>query len=152
MMLSGGADMCSRGSQRAAGDLLQLIGMLPRASQPAHSKYHNIMTFRFLIWSRYQRSPGLNTNKDALRCGGKLKDMFAHRWEYSSLSLVQQILLFIQISKFPIIMREAFIKKGLSIVKLRANSEKSKVKLGPEIGFVMAWSTTHHHHITFFEL
>ena len=38
------------------------------------------------------------------------------------------------------------------IVKLRANRQKTKDKLGPEIGFVMAWPTHHHHHITFFEL
>ena len=37
------------------------------------------------------------------------------------------------------------------IVKLRANRQKTKDKLGPEIGSVMAWPTTPHH-ATFFEL
>ena len=37
-----------------------------------------------------------------------------------------------------------------TFVKLRANRQKTKDKLGPEIGSVMAWptttTTTHHHH------
>ena len=40
----------------------------------------------------------------------------------------------------------------LVIVKLRANRQKTKDKLGPEIGFVMAWPTHPRHHRTFFEL
>ena len=53
----------------------------------------------------------------------------------------------------PMILVSAPVPLGL-IVKLRANRQKTKDKLGPEIGSVMAWptTTTTTHPITFFEL